>query len=102
MDKISPKLVKISDQILSQPLTDAINNSISNGVFPDNAKIASVSPIDKHSDDKNQVSNFRPVSVLNTFSKIYEFVIKSQLNSVLNNIFSPYLVAYRESYQRRI
>ena len=39
MDKISPKLVKISDQMLSQPLADAINNSISNGVFPDNAKI---------------------------------------------------------------
>ena len=33
MDKISPKLVKISDQVLSQPLVDAINNSISNGVF---------------------------------------------------------------------
>ena len=84
--------------MLSQALADAINNSISKGVFPDNAKIASVSPIDKQSDDKNKVSNFRPVSVLNTFSKIYESVIKNQLNSVLNNIFSPYLAAYRESY----
>ena len=97
-DKIPPKLVKISAEVLSQPLADAINNSISKGVFPDNAKIASVSPIDKQSDDKNKVSNFRPVSVLNTFSKIYESVIKNQLNSVLNNIFSPYLAAYRESY----
>ena len=35
-------------------------------------KIASVSPIDKQSDDKNKVSNFRPVSVVNTFSKIYQ------------------------------
>ena len=44
-------------------------------------------------------SNFRPVSVLNTFSKTYESVIKkNQLISVLNNIFSPYLAAYRESY----
>ena len=97
-DKIPPKLVKISAKVLSQPLADAINNSISKGVFPDNAKIASVPPIDKQSDDKNKVSNFRPVSVLNTFSKIYESVIKNQLNSVLNNIFSPYLAAYRESY----
>ena len=97
-DKIPPKLVKISAEVLSQPLADAINNSISKGVFPDNAKIASVSPIDKQSDDKNKVSNFRPVSVLSTFSKIYEYVIKNQLISVLNNIFSPYLGAYRESY----
>ena len=58
--------------MLSQPLADAINNSISKGVFPDNTKIASVSPIDKQSDDKNKVSNFTLVSVLNTFSKIYE------------------------------
>ena len=84
--------------MLSQPLADTINNSISKGVFPDNAKIASVSPIDKQSDDKNKVSNFRPVSVLNTFSKIYEFVIKNELISVLSNIFSPYFAAYRESY----
>ena len=83
--------------MLSQALADAINNSISKGVFPDNAKIASVPPIDKQSDDKNKVSNFRPVSVLNTFSKIYESVIKNQLNLVLNNIL-PYLAAHRESY----
>ena len=44
------------------------------------------------------VSNFRAVSVLNTFSKIYESVIKNQLISVLNNIFSPFLAAYQESY----
>ena len=44
-DKFPPKLVKISSEVLSQPLADAINNSISKGVFPDNAKIASVSPV---------------------------------------------------------
>ena len=38
--------------MLSQPLADAINNSISKGDFPDNAKIASASRIDKESDEK--------------------------------------------------
>ena len=60
-DKIPPKLVRISAEVLSQLLADAINNGISKGGFPDNAKIASVSPIDKESDDKNKVSSFRPV-----------------------------------------
>ena len=95
MDKIPLKLVKTSAEVLSQPLADAINNSISKGVFPDNAKIASVFPIHKQSDDKSKVSNFRLVSVVNTLSKIYESVIKNQLISVLNNIFSLYLAAYR-------
>ena len=54
-DTIPPKRVKISAEVLSQPLADAINNSISKGVFPDNAKIASVSPIDKQSDDKKSL-----------------------------------------------
>ena len=46
-DKIPPKLVKISAEVLSQLLADAVNNSISKGDFPDNSKIASVFPIDK-------------------------------------------------------
>ena len=83
--------------MLSQPLANAINNSVSKGVFPDNAKLASVSPINKQSNDKNKASNFRAVTVLKTFSEIFEYVIKNQLISVLNNIFSPYLAAYRES-----
>ena len=78
-DKIPRKLVKISPEVLSRPLADVINNSVSKGVFPDNAKVTSVSRIDKQPDDKNKVSNFRPVSVLNTFSKIYESVIKISL-----------------------
>ena len=84
--------------MLSQSLANAINNSVSKGVFPDNAKLASVSPINKQSNDKNKASNFRAVTVLKTFSEIFESVIKNQLISVLNNIFSPYLAAYRESY----
>ena len=99
--KIPSKLVKISAETFHQPLEDAINNSISRGGFPDNAKTASVTPIGKQSDDKNIVSNFRPVSALSTFSKIYESVIKNHLNLVLSNIFSPYFAAYRESYSTR-
>ena len=73
-------------------------NSISKGVFPDNGKVDSVSPVDKQANDKNKVSDFRTVSVLNIIFITYESVIKSQLTSVLNNIFSPYIAAYRESY----
>ena len=36
-------------------------------------------PLDKGKPNKNEMSNFRPVSVLNTFSKIYERVIKDQI-----------------------
>ena len=48
-------------------------------MFPENAKVASVTPIDKKTDDKNFVLNFRPMSVLNCFSKVYENILKTQL-----------------------
>ena len=96
--RIPPKLVKISANILSEPLTKAVNDSLTRGIFPDAAKIAAVSPIDKGADNKNNISNFRPVSVLSVFSKIFEAVIKNQLVLYLDNIFSPFLSAYRENY----
>ena len=46
-DKILPKLVKLSDEKLSTPLSIAINSTLKYRVFPDDAKITSVIPLDK-------------------------------------------------------
>ena len=40
----------------------------------------SMIPLDKRKPNKNEISNSRPASVLNTFSKLYEKVIKKQLD----------------------
>ena len=85
-DKMPPKLVKLSAEILSTPLCIAINNSLKYGVFPENPKIAPVITLNK---DKP-----RPVSILNTFSKIYEKVIKDQLVSGSDKYFSPFISVY--------
>ena len=98
IDKIPPKLVKIATDVLTTPLSLAINSSIVKRAFPDAAKVASVFPVDKKTNDKNKISNFRPVSVLNTFSKVYEIIIKNHLVSIMNNHFSPYVAAYRQNY----
>ena len=44
------------------------------------------------------MSNFRPVSLLNCFSKIYENYIKSHIVNSVNNYISPYISAYRKGY----
>ena len=54
LDKIPPKLVKAASDILSVPLSQAINNSLMNGIYPDAAKVAVVSATDKKSDDKTK------------------------------------------------
>ena len=75
-----------------------MNNSITLSTFPDRAKVATVVPIDKKTDNKYTVSNFRPVSLLNCFSKIYENYIKNHIVNSMSNYISPYVSAYRKGY----
>ena len=61
------------------PLTKIINKSISHGIFPSELKLARVIPIFK-SNDKQDVSNSRPISILTFYSKAFE-------NILYNNIY---------------
>ena len=98
VDTIPPKLIKIGADIIAEPLTQAIYCCLRQGIFPENAKVASVVTLDKGKPDKYDVLNYKPVSILNAFSKIYEKVIKNQLASYLDKYFSPFISAYRKSY----
>ena len=88
LDEIPPRLVKAASDKLPVLLSQTINNSLMNGIFQDAAKVAMVSPIDKKTDNKNKISNYRPVSVLNIFSKVYEIVLKNKLVSALSEYMS--------------
>ena len=98
IDTILPKLIKIAADFLTPLLTVAINKSIEENIFPDSAKIASVILLDKGKPNKNEISNYRPVSVLNTFSKFYEKVIKKQFVRFMEECFPPLISAYRTNY----
>ena len=98
IDTIPRKLIKMVSNFSSPILTTAINSSVENNVFPENTKVATVVPLDKGKPDKNDISNFRPVSLLNTFSKFCERVIKGQLVLSMENYFSPLASVYRKNY----
>ena len=98
VDTIPPKLIKIGAEIIAEPLMQAINCSLRQGIFPDNAKVASVVLLDKGKPDKDDVFNCRLVSILNAFSKIYAKVIKNQLAPYLDKYFSRFISAYGKSY----
>ena len=59
-DKIPTKLVKLASNFLSKPLAIAINNSLASSKFPGIAKVATVNTIDKKTNDKYDISKFRP------------------------------------------
>ena len=80
-----------------EPLTHIINNSIQEGVFPSELKLARVVPLFK-SGDSNQITNFRPISVLTFFSKIFERVMYNNLVHLLDS--NARLYQYQFGYQQ--
>ena len=79
-------------------MTEAINSSIRTSTFPKNAKRAAVIPLDKGGIAKTNISNYRPVIVLNVFSKLYEKVIKNQITPFLDRHLSIFISAYRKRF----
>ena len=67
--------------------------TLSQGIFPDEMKIARIIPLFK-SGDKQNVSNYRPISLLPQFSKILEKIFNNRLMNFLNSNNLLYLRQY--------
>ena len=73
-DSISNRLLKELAVPLSEPLADLFNFSIRSGKDPKLWKEANISPIYKK-DDPSIVSNYIPISLLNTLGKVLEKIV---------------------------
>ena len=80
LDGIRPRL---APNILSPSITFIINKSITSGIFPSVWQNAKVKPLHK-SGAKDEVNNYRPISILPTLSKIIEKWTQMKLMSYLN------------------
>ena len=89
-DGISWELLKLIADNISKCITLIINKFLHSGIFPDNLKIAKVTPIHKKGDSK-LITNYRPISVLPVISTIFETVICDQLDRyfVSDNLLCP-------------
>ena len=67
---------------LCTPLKHIFDLSFENGIFPNNLKIATVTPVYK-SGENSSLSNYRPISVLPCFSKMLERIMYRRLYSYL-------------------
>lgn len=88
-DNISNKLLKKICHFILDPLTHVINDSLINGVFPKKLKMAVVIPVYKKGDPCSMV-NYRPISLLSTFAKVFEIIMCRRLSNFLtkNNILT--------------
>ena len=71
-------IIKICNDFFSYYLSKIINISFITGVFPQLCKTAKVIPIFKKDDPLN-VKNYRPISLLPIFSKIFEKAIYTRM-----------------------
>ena len=63
---------------INEPLKHLFDLSKENGIFPEKMKIAKVIPLFKNGDLEN-ITNYRPISVLPCFSKVLECIMYNQL-----------------------
>ena len=80
LDGIPSHFIKDGSSIIAGPLTHIINLSLIQGIVPDDLKSARVVPLYKKN-DKLSVGNYRPVSILNIVSKIFERVVYDQVET---------------------
>ena len=87
----------MSANIIDCHLSNIIASDISDNQYSEHSKTATVRPIFQK-DDRTKVKNYRPVSLLNIFSKIYERFLHENLTNYVNCFFSKFISAYRKSY----
>ena len=97
-DPIPTNLLKQCIDEINPILTEIINGSLSEGLFPESFKEATITPLLKKAGLDLTVSNYRPVSNLVFISKIIERAVADQLvNHIsLNGLQDPLQSAYKQ------
>ena len=95
---IPAKYIKMSGSVIAPVLTNIFNACISTGYFPKVLKTAEVVPIFKKG-ERELCSNYRPISILNPFAKLFEKCLLDQLNNyfVSNNLISPNQYGFKKN-----
>ena len=83
LDGLGPKIIKLAANSLSLHIAALINKSIISGTFPSELKCAKVFPVFKGG-SKSDPSNYCPISILPTVSKIFEKHVNKHLMNYLN------------------
>ncbi|XP_078377802.1 uncharacterized protein LOC144660957 [Oculina patagonica] len=96
LDKIPARLIRDCADLICIPIRDIFNQSISLGIFPDDWKSARVTPLFKQG-DRNDLNNYRPISVISIVAKVFERIIYGQLYAYLeeHNIICKHQSGFR-------
>ena len=94
---VPPKILKSNSDICVEPLTQIFNDCIENSSFPDELKCADVTSLPKNG-PSNSRTNFWPISVLPTVSKLFERIMDKQIVAYITPFLSSLLCGFRKGY----
>ena len=97
-NNIPPKHLKSSSVICAPILHSLMVKLIEDKTFPDELKLANLTPVFKRKGAKTSVKNYRPISVLPTVSKLFERFMQEQITNHIEKYLSPYLCGYRKGF----
>lgn len=73
-DKIPAFMLHDCACVFAIPLTNLFNLSLRSHIFPNVLKDSKIIPVHKKG-DKNTIENFRPITIINNFSKTFEILL---------------------------
>ena len=88
-------LWKEDADVCAKPITDIFVSCIDNGNFLHRLRMADISPI-SNAVDNNAKENYRPVSILDSVSKLFEKSIQQQLHPFFDKKLNDRLCGYRK------
>jgi hypothetical protein len=102
-DSIPASLIQDNALSITPSLTHIINLSLSQGIFPKEMKVAILIPIFK-SGLKDEAGNYRPISLLTSFSKIFERIMHTRLSNFfkLEKLFYELQFGFREIHSTEL
>ena len=97
-DRISPKLLKDTAEIIAESLTVILNKSIETGIFPDDLRCRAYLPYIHKGESKTECRNHRPISVIPVVAKVFEKLVSGQFMEYLesNHLLSESQAGFRK------
>ena len=86
-DGIHPLILKECASTLAKPLTKLLNESLASGIFPEEWKRSSVSPIFKKG-ARSDIENYRCIAKLPTIAKFFEHLVNVNLLEIVRDRIS--------------
>ena len=98
-DCIPVVVLKNCEPELSYILAELLSKCLEESCFPDCWKVSLVAPVFKNNGERSTAKNYRPVSLVSVFSKVFEKLVNNRIVDHLEKcgLFSNFQCGFRSS-----